>query len=146
MGIVSTACLRLNYASSLDIERAYTRPLQLRSYLQTWSSSQAGQDSEPLPGVSEITIPSIPELEALNERIECIRTIHGSSIMLLISPSLLQLWDLGLARTEPKCLASTERQRFPDEESFEGFRVGPVSQPQMWGDELTFVLNVKTHV
>ncbi|KAH8834967.1 hypothetical protein DL96DRAFT_16884 [Flagelloscypha sp. PMI_526] len=66
--------------------------------------------------------------------------------MLLISPNLLQLWDLGLARTNPKCLASTERQRFPDEESFEGFRVGPVSQPQMWGDELTFVLNVKTHV
>jgi hypothetical protein len=60
---------------------------------------------------------SIPELERLGEQISSFRFVPGGKLLLLTSPSIIQLWDLGVSEPlKPRCLASCERALTPREE------------------------------
>ncbi|KAH8834965.1 hypothetical protein DL96DRAFT_1572381, partial [Flagelloscypha sp. PMI_526] len=103
--------------TALDMERIVCGFPRFIASVEAWGKSDGWKRELPLPSTVVAEVVSIPELERLGEQISSFRFVPGGKLLLLTSPSIIQLWDLGVSELlKPRCLASCERALTPREE------------------------------
>ncbi|KAH8835976.1 hypothetical protein DL96DRAFT_102166 [Flagelloscypha sp. PMI_526] len=113
---VPLPCYQRTTLTAADIEKIACGYPRFIATARSWAKTEEGQKGVPLPHKIVAQIESIPEIEELGEQISSIRFIRGGRLLLVTSPSIIQLWDLGVAEPSVSCLATCRRVDTPREE------------------------------